>query len=210
MKRGMTSTPFPSLRLFFAPFTRATRPRWLLEELGVPYELVRVDLKAKEQRAPAYLAVHPHGTVPALQIDGTTLLESSAMVAALADRFLDKGLAPAPESPKRAAYFNWLFYAQITAEAALIDVLAARNPDKNVPDENKRADEERWRAALSVLDRELDGKSWILGEAFSAADCVLGAILVWAKSAKATEGFAHVEAYADRCKSRPAFARSRS
>ena len=57
------------MKLYFAPKTRATRPRWMLEELGVPYELVTVDLEAKENRRPEYLRVHPLGQVPAL-VDG--------------------------------------------------------------------------------------------------------------------------------------------
>ena len=75
------------MKLYFAPRTRATRARWLLEELGVPYELVKLDLARQENTTPAYLAVHPLGEVPALVDGEVTLLESLAICLHLADRY---------------------------------------------------------------------------------------------------------------------------
>src|ERR1700733_14190179 len=84
------------MKLYFAPRTRASRPRWLLEELGVPYELVRLDLSTQENRAPEFLAVSPLGQLPALVDGDTTLLEPSAICLYLADRSPEKQLAPPP------------------------------------------------------------------------------------------------------------------
>lgn len=199
-----------SIKLWYSPFTRATRPRWLLEELAVPYELVLVDLKQGAHKQPAYLEnVHPHGAVPAAEIDGQVIIESAAIVAALADRFLDRGLAPAPSSPERALYLQWLFYSQVTLEPALIDVLAARKPDSETADDKKAAVEEKWRVALGFVERGLGEGPWILGERFSAADCILGALLLWANSTKLLEAHPTAVAYAERCRSRPAFQRAR-
>lgn len=199
-----------TIKLWFSPFTRSSRPRWLLEELGAPYELVAVDLKARAHKTPEYLEkVHPHGVVPAAEIDGRMMIESSAIVMTLADLFADRGLAPDVKSKDRSAYNQWFFYAQATLEQALVDVLGARKPDAGLPDEKKQEIEAKWHAALAFLERSLGKKTWLLGDAFSAADVVLGSILVWAHSSKALEGYPGVTSYAERCRSRPAFQRAR-
>src|SRR4051794_3745039 len=100
------------LKLYYVPRTRAVRARWMLEELGVPHELHRVDLANGEHRSPEYLArVHPLGHVPVLVDGETAIFESAAIIAYLADRFPEKQLAPAPGSPERGPYYQWMFYA---------------------------------------------------------------------------------------------------
>jgi glutathione S-transferase len=199
-----------SIKLYFAPYTRATRPRWLLEELGVPYELVRVDMKARAHKTPAYIAdVHPHGAVPAAEIDGQVIIESAAIIATLADLFPDKGLAPAPRDPARARYYQWLFYGQATVEPAIEALAAAHKPDSTMTDEQKAAARERWGAMVAFVEKALGQGPWILGQHFSAADCVMGALLLWAASMKALDGFSVAQAYAERCRSRPAFQAAR-
>ena len=99
------------IELYHTPQTRSSRPRWLLEELGTPYRLRSVDLFGGE-RNPA----HPLGSVPAINIDGETLIESGAICHWLADRFLDKGLAPAMDDPRRARYEQWMFFVPATLE----------------------------------------------------------------------------------------------
>ena len=75
------------LKLYHSPQSRSMRPRWLLEEIGAPYELVRVDLGKQEHKTPQYLQIHPHGPVPALVDGDLTLIESAAICAYLADKF---------------------------------------------------------------------------------------------------------------------------
>jgi glutathione S-transferase len=84
------------MKLYFAPRTRAVRPRWLLEELGVPYELVKLDPSKQENKTPAFLALHPFGEIPVLVDGDVTLFESAAICLYLADRFPEKNLAPPP------------------------------------------------------------------------------------------------------------------
>lgn len=207
----MTTNPsIVPIKLYFSPATRSTRPRWLLEELGVPYELIVVDMKARAHKEADYLArVHPHGAVPAAEIDGKQIIESGAIVAALADRFLDKGFAPSPHSPERAVYFQWLFYAQATVEPAIVAMLETRKEGATHTPEKKASIESHWQEVLAFLDRNLDKKDWITGQRFSAVDCVMGSLLVWANSTKIVENAANVVAYVDRCKSRPAFQKAR-
>src|SRR5579859_6645904 len=98
------------MKLYFAPGTRATRPRWMLEELGIPYEIVTVDLEAKENREPGYLRIHPLGRVPVLVDDEVTVFESIAICMYLAERHSERGLAPPVSSPLRAQYYQWLLF----------------------------------------------------------------------------------------------------
>ena len=89
------------MKLYYAPHTRASRPRWLLEELGVPYELVRVDVAHQENRQAPYLLINPLGHVPALVDGDMTIIESAAICMYLADKFPEKKMAPAVGSPPR-------------------------------------------------------------------------------------------------------------
>src|SRR5882672_4547196 len=107
------------MKLYFAPRTRSTRPRWMLEELGVPYELIAVDLAAKENREPGYLHVHPLGQVPALVDGDVTVFESIAICMYLADRCPGRSLAPAASSPLRGQYYQWLLFCASTIEPAI-------------------------------------------------------------------------------------------
>ena len=109
-----------SIKLHYAPKTRSTRPRWLLEELGLPYDLVRINLGEKQHKSAEYMKVHPLGLVPAMEIDGVKLIESTAMVGYLADKYPDKALAPALTSKDRASYWQWLVFATTTVEPSVI------------------------------------------------------------------------------------------
>src|SRR5256885_9492904 len=104
------------MKLYYAPQTRATRPRWMLEEIGVPYELVRLQLSKGEHKQPEYLKIHPHGAVPAYSDGEVTMFESAAICAYLADKFPDKRLAPPLGSPQRGLYYQWLVYARAHKE----------------------------------------------------------------------------------------------
>src|SRR5687768_8158359 len=100
------------MKLYFAPRTRSVRPRWLLEELGLPYELVKLDLSREEHRTPAHLGLHPLGDVPVLEDGEVTLFVSPAIILYLADRSPEKRLAPPMESPDRGPYLQWLLFAE--------------------------------------------------------------------------------------------------
>lgn len=94
----------------YHPWSRAAGVRWLLEELGVPYEVNFVDPLGPGGAPEAYRAIHPHKKVPALEIDGQILTERAAIAIYLADRFSLGSLAPALDDPRRAAYLKMLVY----------------------------------------------------------------------------------------------------
>src|SRR5690606_12913143 len=111
--RAMT-TPTPSLKLFFAPRTRAFTALWLLEELGLPYELESFDLNAGRHKQADYLALNPMGKVPLVIHDGVPVSETGAIAIYLADRFAGHPgaatLAPAFDDPHRPAYLRWILF----------------------------------------------------------------------------------------------------
>jgi glutathione S-transferase len=200
------------MKLYYVPQTRSNRPRWLLEELGVPYEMVRLDPRKGDTQAPEYLKVHPLGKVPALEHEGVSIFESAAIVAWLADRFIEKGFAPAPTAPERGQYFQWLFFGMATLEPPLADFAWHTRllpEDKRVP-----AVAERARAALpqlfSVLEEALAGRSFLMGEQITAADVVVGSNVMWASAMGLLHTHANLSAYARRLHDRPACKRARA
>ena len=97
-----------TLTFYTNPMSRGRIARWMLEEVGAPYETVVLDY-ATSMKAPAYLAINPMGKVPAIVHDGRVVTEGAAICAYLAEAFPDAGLAPTAD--ERADYYRWLFYA---------------------------------------------------------------------------------------------------
>ncbi len=166
------------MKLYVAPRTRATRARWLLEELEIPYELVKLDLSKQEHRTPEYLAVSPLGEVPALVDGDVTLLEPAAIALHLADRFPEKQLAPPPGSAERGAYYQWLLFA----ESTVAPVVTRINEQAQAPD---RA---RLGALLDVVGAAVEGRDFLVGGHFTACDVSMASILHLANHLKLLEG----------------------
>jgi len=198
------------MKLYYAPQTRATRPRWMLEEIGVPYELVRLQLSKGEHKQPEYLKIHPHGAVPAFSDDEVTMFESAAICAYLADKFPDKRLAPPLGSPQRGLYYQWLVYSMATMEPPVLKVFLNT---RMLPEEKRSpavAEEGRaqWKDVARVVQQAVEGKAFLLGEQFTAADVMVGSILGWSGFMGLLEGFPGLQAYVGRLTSRPAFKRA--
>jgi len=100
----------PKILLHYHPWSRAAGVRWLLEELGVAYDLHLVDLHLPGGAPESYRAIHPHKKVPAVEVDGEILTERAAITIDLAERFPEAGLAPALGDPMRSAYLRMLVY----------------------------------------------------------------------------------------------------
>ena len=102
-----------SLVFYYAPFSSAATVHSALEELGVPYEKVKIDLKANDQKKPAFLAINPNGKVPAIVHDGVAIFESAAIIIHLGETFgVEKNLFPAP-GVKRAEALKWLVWCNV-------------------------------------------------------------------------------------------------
>ncbi len=174
------------MKLYFIPTTRAVRPRWLLEEMGIEYELITVSMEMSRQ--PEYQQLHPHGKVPVLVDDEVTIFESAAICAYLADKYLEKGFAPAIDSPARAYYYQWLFYASLTLEAPVEQYMfhvLPNLPEKVLPtaSQTRVSKEEalQWFAKVcEPLNKILQDSDYLVENRFSAADVVTGGVLLWA------------------------------
>jgi glutathione S-transferase len=193
------------LKLYHAAGTRADRVRALLEELGVEWELVALDLAQGENKRPEYLAVHPHGWVPALRDGDVTLFETAAICLYLADRDPTNRLAPEPSSPERAAYYQWMIYAVATLEPALADIfLQLMKPETEREAAIMASGRARFAACAEVLTRALDGP-YLLASGFSAADVLIGHMLIWADGMGLLTDRETLRAYAARIRRRPSF-----
>ena len=198
----------PNLVLWYARYTRANRPRWALEELGIAYALERLDLKEGEQRQPRYLAVNPFGTVPTLVIDGVPMLESSAQVQWIAE--LAPGLAPAPGSKERAAYLAWFAWSLATLEAPIHGYALHTRwwPEDRRSAAVAEDAKGKVRAALGYLQGALDGRDALLPSGFSAADIVVASNVLWARSMGLVDEFPALVAWGSKLQQRPAWKRA--
>ncbi len=191
------------MKLYWCPKTRAIRALWMLEELGVPYELVHVDIRdSAAKAAPAFRAVSPMGKVPALEDGETRIWDSGAICAYLADQYPAAKLAPAIGSTDRGRYFQWLLYPNSVIEPAMAEKFS------NTPVSTSAHGWGSFEQMLTVLREGLKTGPWILGEPFCAADVLLGTACHFMRQFKILDSEPIVFAYIDRCLARPAFQRA--
>ncbi len=193
------------LTFFHAPQSRSAGVRILLEELGAPYRLHVLDLKAGEQRQPAYLAINPMGKVPALKDGDALITEQVAIYIYLADRFPQAGLAPAIGDPLRGPWLRWLAYYGSCFEPAVIDRSLQREPAARAT--SPYAD---YDTMLKTLTDQLARGPWLLGERFTSADVLWGTALDWTTQFKLVPELPLIRAYIDRVGVRPAVQRARA
>ncbi|HEY0646624.1 glutathione S-transferase [Phenylobacterium sp.] len=159
-KRGIT--------LYHSPASRAFTAYWMLEEIGVPFDVKTVDIKKGEQKAPAYLALNPAGKVPTLTDGDVVVSENPAIAIYLADRYSYGTLAPKIEDADRGAYLKWMVYA-----TAVVDPVAYLHEQAiDLPGFGPGFG--TFDDMVGVLSASLKGRKWLLGNRFSAADVVLG------------------------------------
>ena len=206
------------MKLYYIPQTSAFRPRWLLEETGQPYELVRLTLSPKDTKSPEYLQIHPLGQVPAL-IDHDAanhevkVIESAAICMYLAERDPQRRLLPGDSPAARAGYYQWIFYAMDTLSPAVHPVYLRwflAHPDAKA-DVATAADCEAVGRVLLPLAKHLEalaGRPFLLGEQFTTADVVMGGVLQWAEAAGLLKGSPSVRRYYERLHDRPAYQRA--
>ena len=188
------------IRLHHCAQTRSMRVLWMLYELGLEFELVAHSFD-KSLRDPAYLALHPAGRVPALEIDGGVIFESLAALQYLAERHVEKGLAGAGMD-----WLNWLHFAETISQhtAALTQQHIAIYPAEARSNLVCKIEAMRLGKTYAALEGRLDGRNYVLGD-FSAADVGLGQALYMARHFVKLEGFPRVAGYYERLSSRAAF-----
>ncbi|MBK6974013.1 MAG: glutathione S-transferase family protein [Sterolibacteriaceae bacterium] len=190
------------LTFYHSPNTRSTAALILLEELGAPFELKVLDMKAGEQRQPAYLAINPMGKVPALVHDGALITEQPAVFIYLADQFPDAGLAPPIGDPLRGPYLRWMVFYGSCFEPAVIDRSMQR--EAAAMSTSPYGD---YDMMLSTLTEQLAKGPYLLGDSFSAADVLWGTALAWTTAFQLVPPLPLIQAYVERIAARPAVAR---
>jgi glutathione S-transferase len=198
------------VKLYHAPLTRSIRIYWLLEELGVPYELLLV--KFAPGKLP-FAQAAPYGKVPAIEDGDVVMFESGAILEYLLEKYGKGRLAPAPGMTGRAAFLQWVYFSEATALPPIGDIvrhtLFKPEPER-IPAvvEDARG---RLGATLAVVEKALDGKPYLLGADFSAADIMMGVTLYIARRLSSLEDrFKNLGAYLGRLEERPAFRKALS
>lgn len=192
----------PSVTLFHCPNSRSSGALNLLEELGIPYSLHIMNMKAREQREPAYLAINPMGKVPAVKHGDALVTEQVAIFIYLADLFPQAGLAPQLGDPLRGPYLRWLAFYGSCFEPALVDKAMKREPA--LPQMSPYGD---WDTMFETLLAQLRKGPNLLGERFTAADVLWGTALTWTTSFGVVPTVPEILDYIGRWNARPSVAR---
>jgi glutathione S-transferase len=188
--------------------SRSQKTLWLLEELGLPYEIVFYQRDPKTFRAPASLkALHPAAKSPVLEDDGQILIESGAIVEYIISKHGDGGLAPPPGSEAYARYLQWLYYAVSSGMDPILLKVRMRSWGLIGTPIDTSADTD-LAAVLTYLNGELDSRAFLLGAEFSAADIQISFIAEIGKTLGTLVPYPHVESWLRRLHARPAFLRS--
>ncbi|WP_176596095.1 MULTISPECIES: glutathione S-transferase family protein [Sphingobium] len=193
-----------TITFYTNPMSRGQIARWMLEEVGQPYEMIVLDYGAGGMKSADYLAVNPMGKVPAIVHAGKTITECAAICAYLADAFPAAGLAPS--TGNRADYYRWLFFAAGPVEAAITNkALGFVVPE----DRERMAGYGTFDHAIDALEHAVSGPGWICGDQFTAADVYVGSQIDWGLSFGTIPSRPSFEAYAARLRERPAYRRQK-
>ncbi len=185
--------------------------REVLEEMELNYELITVSMEQSDRSE--YRQLHPHGKVPVLVDERVTIFESAAICAYLADKYIDKGFATAIDSPARAYYYQWLFYASLTLEPPveqyMFNVLP-NLPEKVLPKSDRtkvsKAEAQQWFVKVcQPLNQLLANRDYLVENRLTAADVVTGGVLLWALKLGMMKETSPVKTYIENLSERPAF-----
>ena len=201
-----------ALKLFHSPGTRSIRTLWLLEEMGLAYELKSIKYDGAYFASDEFRAINPMGKVPALYDDDTLIVESGATLEYLLGRYGPSPLSAAPDNPEYGAYLQWLHMAESgMANYIAVSFGHASGLDKyRVTDEFDGYCRYQIVKALEMLETQLEDRDYILQSGFSAADISMGYTLFFAQACTGVKFTERVAAYFDRLKSRPAFQKALS
>ena len=193
-----------TLTFYTNPMSRGRIIRWMLEEVGQPYETIVLDY-ASTMKGADYLKINPMGKVPAIKHGDTVVTECAAICAYLADAFPQAGLAPAVGSKERGPYYRWLFYAAGPVEAAIsnhsMGWVAA-------PEKQRMLGYGSREAVLDTLEHAVSANDYLAGDKFSAADLYLGAHIGWGMQFGTMDKRPAFESYFARLAARPAAKRA--
>ena len=193
------------LTLYTNPTSRGRIARWMLEEIGAPYETHLLDF-ATSMKAPEYLAINPMGKVPAIQHGDVVVTEAAAICAYLADAFPAAGLAPPVGDKRRGSYYRWLFFAAGPLEAAVSNTALGFVPP---PEREGMIGYGNIHRVLTTLEATLSKSEFLAGDVFTAADLYVGSQLGYGLMFGTVSKRDIFESYVQRLNARPASLRAR-
>jgi len=199
------------MKLYFAPNSRAVRIAWLLEELGLEYEVEKYSVGDRALRTPEYYKIHPMGRIPVLEDGETRIYESGAIVQYLLARHGNGRLAPSVDEASFPEYLQWLHYAEgsIMGQVNILVVETILLPPEKRNDVNVNRALKLLRVALGNVDQRLQDREYLTGT-FSGADIMTGHACFGAMKAGAEiEDYKQLKAYIDRLLERPALKKAR-
>jgi glutathione S-transferase len=195
-----------TLKIYGVARSRAFRTLWMVKELGLDYEHIKVDTATGETRTPAHLALNPNGHIPVIDDDGFVLWESMAINLYLAKKYSAGALYPTgPEHEARA--WQWSFWGMTEIERPLLTALFNRAilPEDNRDAAAAEAAEKTLAQPLRVLDGALGCSAYLLGDDFTVADLNVASILSWARPAQIDMApFPKAAEWLKKCAERPA------
>lgn len=206
-----------AIKFYYSPRSNATRIKWTLEELGVPYETVQVDIRAGDQKKPEFLKLNPNGKVPTIELDGTPVFESVAIQIALGERYgVAKGLWPAAGTPEQLEAVTWLVWGQVTMAAAMFRHMMNTNDWFPAEARNEKQAESalaELHGCLRILDERLAEREYVTGSHFTLTDLDLASVLGWGLQVckvDTTTAYPKLTAWQARIAKRPAMGKAMS
>ena len=187
----------------FAP-TRSIRVRWMLQELGVDFEAIPVDLRAGENRRPEFLKLNPAGKLPVLVDGDVVLTESVAIALYLAEKYPEKGFLPR-DLAQRAQVYRWLLFAATELEQPLWRI--SRHTRLYAESERLAAEvplaRRDFEQMAAVLEQHMQGREFVASDRVTVADFVTAYTLDWANEARLLGECSRLRAYLERMYARP-------
>jgi glutathione S-transferase len=198
---------------YYAPYSSAVRVHWAIEELGIPYEGIKMDFKAGDTRKPDFLKINPNGKVPTLVDDGAPYFESVAINIHLGEKYgVAKGLWPASGTRAHGLAMSWITWAGVSLLSAATRVLINVSPE--IPEERKNAKEaevarKEFEDLLGLLDAHLASSPYLAGDTFTIADAHIAADMWWYRMVIVPDlgRWPNLNGWVSRCMERPAFKR---
>ncbi|MBA2670428.1 MAG: glutathione S-transferase family protein [Gemmatimonadetes bacterium] len=184
------------MKLYYNPQSRAAITKWMLDECDADYEIVPIDFEKREHKTPEFLEINPAGKLPALVDGGSRLFESAAICLYLGDRFPQANLAPEIGAPERGRYLSLMVYSTSQLEPAMGDDLLGM----------ETLAQRGWtdfETVREVIEGELGDGPYLFGDWFTAADVMVGSMLIWRRMFGGAPDRPKLEAYVDRLLERP-------
>lgn len=190
------------MELYYWPRTRAFTSLWMLEEVGEPYELVHVDIRAAEHPTPAYTRINPMGKLAGLRDGEVAMGETAAILLYVAEKFPRAGLAPAPSDPRRGRFLQWLMFPATTLEPVMVEKRRGTEPTTF---QSGWGDYDR---AMRALENAMAPGPWLLGDVFTAADLYVASGLHFGMQFGMIDRRPAFTAFEARALARPAYKRA--